>query len=177
MSTEQNGGQVLEASPENFPAIVNHYKGYVYTLAYRILANHTDAQEASQEAFIKVYNSLDRFDAAKGWKNWLCTITLNAARDFYRKKKREWQFTTGSVEAEKAADSREAIPGIDARIDVQKLLSVLDMKYRTVVVLFYIEQLEIKEIAQVLKKPQNLIKVWLFRARRQMLEKYGALFS
>jgi RNA polymerase sigma-70 factor (ECF subfamily) len=177
MSAEQPGEQVLSASPERFKEVVTHYAGYVYTLTYRILGNRSDAEEASQEVFVKAYVNLGRFDAARGWKNWLCTIALNTARDFYRSRKRERQFSAGALDVEKTPDRHEAAPAIDASMDTQKLLSVLDLKYRTVVVLFYLEQLDINEIALVLKKPRNLIKVWLFRARKQMLEKYGAMFS
>jgi RNA polymerase sigma-70 factor, ECF subfamily len=161
-------------SPERFHEVVNLYGGYVYTLAYRILGNPCDAEEAAQETFVKAYKNLDRYDETKGLKNWLCTIALNTARDFYRRSRRERKMVSDGVEVEELSDQRQAGVHTENRIDIKKILSLLELKYRTVVVLFYMEQCSIKEIGCLLNKPENLIKIWLFRARKKIMERYGA---
>ncbi|MGA2507516.1 MAG: sigma-70 family RNA polymerase sigma factor [Chitinispirillaceae bacterium] len=173
MDTEKPEPEVLIASPDRFREIVTQYGGYVYTIAFRMLGNRDDAEEAAQDTFIKAYNNLRRFDRAKGWKNWLCTIALNTARDYYRKTRSRRQKTAAAVDVESVGDDREVAREVESRLDVQKILSLLDIKYRAVIVLFYMEQREIKEIAVLLNKSENLIKVQLFRARKQIIEKFG----
>jgi len=160
-------------SAESFREIVSLYSGYVYTIVFRLLGNKTDAEEATQETFVKAFKNLDHFDESKGWKNWLCTIALNTARDFYRKSRRERILIDRSAPVEAFMDERAGESNPDEKLDVQKMLASLDLKYRTVIVLFYMEQHSVKEIAELLKKPESIIKIWLFRARKTILKLHG----
>jgi len=158
---------------ERFEEVVRLYSGYVYTIALRLLGNRSDAEEAAQETFLKAFKNLDRYDEAKGWKNWLCTIALNTAKDYYRRSRRERAMVSGSEPVENLIDIKADESNTDSKLDIQRILSLLDLKYRTVIVLFYMEQRSINEIAELLKKPKGLVKIWLFRARKTLLQRHG----
>ncbi len=160
-------------SPDRFNEVVRAYGGYVYTIAFNLLGNPADAEDAAQETFIKAYKRLDTFDEERGLRNWLCTIALNTARDFYRKSSRRAVAATLEGEGAAAPDDSDFSSHVGERLDTVKMLSVLDIRYRSVVVLFYMEQCTVKEIAAMMKKSENVIKVWLFRARKILMEKFG----
>lgn len=160
-------------SPERFNEVVRTYGGYVYTIAFHLLGNTADAEDAAQETFIKAYRRFDTFDEQRGLRNWLCTIALNTARDFYRKSNRRPVAALFDEEGAAVPDCGEVSSRIGSRLDAGKMLSVLDIRYRSVVVLFYMEQCSVKEIASMVKKSESVVKVWLFRARKILMEKFG----
>jgi RNA polymerase sigma factor (sigma-70 family) len=157
---------------EQFKKIVRTYSGYVYTITYRMLGNAADAEDAAQETFIKVYKKLQNYNEAYELKTWLSAIAMNTARDIFRKTKHG-----GMAESEKEIDqivgSGEASVQVHNRLDTVKMLSCLDIRYRSVVILFYMEQYSIKEISTMLNKSENVIKVWLHRARKMLMKQYG----
>lgn len=161
------------ALKDTFNRIVKEYGGYVYTLCYRLLWDPQDAQDAAQETFLKLFQSWSRYNEAKGLKNWICTIALNAARDAYRNRKARRERTSADGNIETAPDWRDTGRAIDNRLQVERLLAGLDLKSRSVIVLFYMEQMSIEEISRVMKRPEYLVKVWLYRARRAMLANAG----
>ncbi len=157
---------------ERFHEIVRTYTRYVFTVTFRLLGNVTDAEDATQETFIKAYKCIGRYDETRGMRNWLFTIAINTARDFYRKVRsaRKTEYAAGTADEENAT---EPSSGIGERMDVDKMLSILDFKYRTVVVLFYMEQYSVREISTMIRKSENVVKVWLFRARKKIMEQFG----
>jgi RNA polymerase sigma-70 factor (ECF subfamily) len=163
------------AFDKDFKGIVHEYGGYVHTLCYHLLWDRHDAEDAAQETFLKVFQNWSRYDKTKGLKNWICTIALNAARDIYRNRKLRRERTAADGSIETAPDRNDLESSIDDRQQIEYLLAELDMKSRSVIVLFYMEQMSIEEIARVLKKPGYLIKVWLHRARKAMLARAGGI--
>ncbi len=159
-------------SPDNFHEVVRAYEGYVYTIAFRLLGNRADAEDAAQETFIKAYTRLETFDESRGAKNWLCTIALNTARDFYRASSRRRKATACAGE-EVARGCPGSTTAEGERIDARKMLSSLDMDRRCVMMLYYMEQCSVREIAAIMKKSENVIKIWLFRARKKLMEEFG----
>ena len=159
---------------ENFHNVVRTYGGYVYTITWRLLGNAADAEDAAQETFIKAFKRLKYYNESLGMKNWLCTIALNTARDFYRKSRRNGPHTV--LKEETAGDGgkeRELSVRVGERIDSMRMLDCLDGRYRSVVVLYYMEQYSVKEIAEMMRKSESAVKVWLFRARKLLLERFG----
>jgi len=160
------------AQLEEFREIVRTYGGYVYTITYRMLGNAADAEDAAQETFIKVFRKLSKYNEAYEMKTWLGAIAVNTARDFFRKNRHGKLFGTEEEIDQNVCDNEETTR-IQHQLDVTKMLSCLDIRQRSVVILFYMEQCSIKEISTMLKKSENLIKVWLHRARKTLARQYG----
>ena len=159
-----------------FGRLVEAYERPVYNLAYRMLSNRGEAEEAAQEAFIRAWTKLDSYDPARKFSTWLLSITSNYCIDLIRKRRALLLSIDRPLPPHPAlmsdrADGPEA-QAVDSEREamVQALLGTLQEDYRQAVVLFYWYDMSYKEIAEVLDTTVSAIKSRLFRARRQMAE-------
>ena len=84
--------RVIAGEKELYEKVVDHYQSFCYTLAFRILKNNMEAEEATQDAFIKAYRSLKYFSGNSKFSSWLYRITYNTAITYYRKRKHHEDF-------------------------------------------------------------------------------------
>src|SRR5882672_3320260 len=82
-------GKVLSGDQQAYALLVNRYQSYVFTLALRFTKNREDAEEVSQDIFIKAYRALADFRSASKFSTWLYTIVNNTCITFLRKRKLE----------------------------------------------------------------------------------------
>jgi RNA polymerase sigma factor (sigma-70 family) len=143
--------------------IVETQADSLLSLARYILQNREDAEDAVQEVFLRVARFYHQYDPSRSLKNWLTAITVNCCRDLLRKRKTMHQVER--LDPEVFAD-REGNEGRETAIAVNETLAKLNPAHRTVLLLFYMQEKTIKEMAQILKVPQVAIKVRLFRARK-----------
>ena len=181
----------LSGNTAGYTEIVQRYQRSVFNLAYRITGNVEDAQDISQEAFVKAYQSLHTFKPELSFKAWLLRITHNLAVDQLRARSRKPSVSMEqTVRSGRHADEGESLPREwkDSSPDprqlliqkekqdyLSKLIQSLPDNYRTVIVLRHQEQLSIEEIAQTLSLPEGTVKIHLFRARQLLKEKMGAV--
>jgi RNA polymerase sigma-70 factor, ECF subfamily len=159
-----------------FGRLVEAYQGPVYNLAYRMLGNSGEAEEAAQEAFIRAFTRLHTYDPSRKFSTWILSITSNYCIDLIRKRRATllsleeplpphpalMSDRTENPEAQAVNNEREAL--------VQSLLARLPEDYREAVVLRYWYDLSYEEIAEMTDTTVSAIKSRLFRARRQMAE-------
>jgi RNA polymerase sigma factor (sigma-70 family) len=116
---------VLSGRTEAFEPLVTPYRGPILALAYRLTRDREDAREVAQEAFLKAFRSLDRFDLSRSFRNWLFQIAANEARDRLRRAKRERAaFEAAAREGTAAAPAPEA--GRERRETRSGILRALD---------------------------------------------------
>ncbi len=155
-----------------FSKIVDEYKDLVYTLAYRMLKNREEAEEVSQDSFIKVFKALGRFKGDSKLSTWIYRITYNTCLDRIKqnKKKRphadidhleEFAF----VELNTALDDLVAA---ERGKFIRQCISKLPSKDAGILTLFYFEEKSLLEMEKILDIPASSIKVSLFRARKKM---------
>jgi RNA polymerase sigma-70 factor, ECF subfamily len=159
-----------------FGRLVEAYQGPVYNLAYRMLGNSGEAEEAAQEAFIRAFTRLHTYDPSRKFSTWMLSITSNYCIDLIRKRRATllsleeplpphpalMSDRAEGPEAQTVNNEREAL--------VQSLLATLPEDYREAVVLRYWYDLSYEEIAEMTDTTVSAIKSRLFRARRQMAE-------
>jgi RNA polymerase sigma-70 factor (ECF subfamily) len=161
-----------------FSRLIDNYKNMVYNLAYRMSNNSHEAEDISQEAFLRAYQSLARFNPSYKFSTWLYQITLNIVRDKFKKKEIDSVSLDTPIETDDSefypqpADSTNNPEQIitqqeDAQI-IQKAILSLPLKYREVIILRHLQDLSYIEIANILKLPQGTVKVRLYRAREQL---------
>ena len=162
---------VLSGRSEAFEPLVTPYRQPILALAYRLTRDREEAKEVAQEALLRAFKHLARYDASRSFRNWLFQIAANEARDRLRRKRRE----AGLVEAA----GRELAPGAGPEAgrrskeflsDLEKCLSVLGPREREVFVLRDIEELDIKETARALGCSTISVRVNLSSARRKVRE-------
>lgn len=172
MEKEISSELIVRAGGGDMAAFEEIYRlasSFVYSVAFRITRSHADAEEITQEVFIKMHEALPRFEFRSSCKTWLYRIAANAAISRCRKGARESSLAGKYREhLEVAAQQSPAAEDINEKT-VGALLSALDDGQRACVVLREMEGLSYEEIAEILHIPLNTVRSRLHRAREVML--------
>lgn len=171
----------LKGDQRAFAEIVELYKDKIYHLAYRMLSNRYEAEDIVQETFLRVYRNLDRYDQNQKFSTWIYRIATNLCIDRLRKKK-----PTYSLDAEmndqEGMDGYSMIPSDNRTPESEALLSEtqqiiyqaidsLPAKYKSVMILRYLQDLSLQEISDVLGMPVTTIKTRVHRGREFLRKK------
>jgi len=171
---------LTRASQGDIDAFEQVYKaasGFVYNVALRITRNGADAEEVTQDVFMKIYRNLRSFQFRAAFKTWVYRITVNTAINHYRRTARAQK---GRVEFDAVIESypagnstAEGAAQGDNESMVNALLDKVSPKYRECLLLREIEGLSYQEIAAALTIPVNTVRTRLKRARQALLETAG----
>ncbi len=142
---------------EAFELLVSRYQQKVFRLAYSITGDEGAAEDAAQDAFVRVWRALPRFRGQSAIGTWIYAIARNAA---LTARKRAWK-------TEPLADGPAPQENVDAP-DATRLLAMLDEKYRQVLVLYHLEERSYEEVSALLALPMGTVKTRIRRARRQL---------
>ena len=159
-----------------FGKLIEAYQRPVYNLAYRMLNNPGEAEEAAQEAFIRAYTRLHTYNPDHKFSTWMLSITSNYCIDLIRKRRALLLSIDEPLPPHPALMS-DGQKGPEAQMEmseqqdmVQSLLQELPEDYRQTVVLRYWHEMSYEEIAEMMDTTVSAIKSRLFRARRQLAE-------
>jgi len=157
-----------------FEKIYKEYSSTVYTLAFGVTQNRQDAEETTQDTFVKIFRGLKNFKFESSFGTWLYRITMNTAINIYRKRARQQEGSTAynEVEYERPAGSdisRDQIERQDAASRVAEILKNINPEHRSCIVLREIEGLNYREMADVLRIPLNTVRSRLKRAREAIV--------
>ena len=142
---------------------VEKYGDMLYRISLLILKNTADAEDAVQETFIKYFTKAPEFTDADHEKAWLITVATNRCRDMLRYRSRH------ETESEEVLNTY-AVEKSDSGI-LEALMELSD-KYRIIMILFYVEQYKIDEIADITGVSVSAVKMRLSRGRKLLEEKY-----
>lgn len=170
--------EILErASCGDMAAFEQVYKitsSFVYNVAFRITRNSPDAEEVTQDVFMKIYRNLKDFQFRSAFKTWLYRITVNTAINRYRRSTREQK---GRIDYDNiieslpgASSTAEDIIQRDNEARLNALLAMLSPQHKACLILREIEGLSYQEIAFALNIPVNTVRSRLKRAREALLE-------
>ena len=134
------------------------YADMVYRIAYRYVKNSIDTDDVFSEVFLAYFKKERTFESEEHRKAWLIRVTINCAKDLLVQRAQLQQLHEETLADQTARDS-------DTYMDLYKAIEGLRPEYREVIKLYYLDDLSVKEIAQILKKNENTIKTQLFRAR------------
>ncbi len=158
-----------------FKLLVERHQNYVYTLVYRVVKNQQDAEEVSQDVFLKIYTKLDTFNHQSKFTSWLYAIAIRTAIDRKRKMARNLD-SSGSLEKRheqfiepKTADA--SLTQNTRKEFVQQAINDLPEDDALLITLFYFKELSIQEICDLLSLNNNNVKIKLFRARKNLKKK------
>lgn len=165
--------KVLKGNLPSYAILIEKHKGMAYTLALRIVKNREDAEEIAQDAFLKAYNSLSSFKQESKFSTWLYKIIYNTAISRFRKK----QLDQLSIEDMAIPDSlqEEDHDGLDIMHlrERKKIISTAIGRLKddesAVLTLFYLSELNIKEIEEITGFTDSNIKILLYRGRKKLL--------
>jgi RNA polymerase sigma-70 factor, ECF subfamily len=170
--------QVKKGDQNAFAEIVDLYKDKIYQLCYRMLGNAHEAEDIAQEAFIRAYVNIHTYDMSKKFSTWLYRIATNLSIDRIRKKKPDYFLdaeiagTEGlTMYSQVAAEEKlpeEEIETMELQQTIQNEILKLPDKYRSVIVLKYIDELPLKEISEILDIPIGTVKTRIHRGREAL---------
>jgi RNA polymerase sigma-70 factor (ECF subfamily) len=157
----------LAGRPDAFGELVTRYERAVYHLAVRTLHDRTEAEDATQEAFLKAYRALGSFRPGAKFSTWIFTICYRGCCDRLAKRKR--------LSGDELPDRADAAAGPELLAvrndDAARLRAAVDAlpeKYRAVITLYHLQGKQYEEIATVLNLPLGTVKTHLFRAKEQL---------
>ena len=178
-----NGGD-----PSAFQEFVERYKKKIYFLAYDLMGDHDDAEDISQEVFIRVFRSLKNFRRNSKMSSWLYQITVNASIEALRKKSIKPQEALKELEN---VEAQASLLGSGLHVEnparsaeasliqehISRALQKVSPKERAIFVMRHYNDLDTKEIAEILKISQGTVKSFLFRAIRKLRKELSPWFG
>ena len=178
--------QCQHGDVQAFRHLVERYEDRIYALACSIIGDREAAQDAAQEAFIRAYKALDKFEGKSTFYTWLYRITTNVCLNFAQREQRRpdsisleglQEVRNMSLDRFFGTDETENdIERLDLRAQIQKVLDHLSPDHRTIVVLKDIEDLSQEEIADVLDVSIGTVKSRLSRARAHLRDLLTPLY-
>jgi RNA polymerase sigma-70 factor (ECF subfamily) len=165
-----------------FDALVTKYRNRIYSMAYHIIQNETEAWDISQEAFIKAWRAMGSFKSDATFYTWLYRITHNVCYDWMRKKKFESDGEFDDSEKEhRVAAGAEAVPrgaprpdqamkNAELKVQIDWAISQLSADHRQIILLKEMDGLSYQEIANVMKCSLGTVMSRLFYARKKLQE-------
>lgn len=170
--------QVLKGDQNAFGEIVEIYKDKVFQLSFRMLGNRHEAEDIAQEAFIRAYVNIQSYNINLKFSTWLYRIATNLCIDRIRKKKPDYYLdaevagTEGlTMYSQIPAQTRlpeDDVESLELQDTIQREISNLPEKYRTVIVLKYIDELSLNEISEILDIPLGTVKTRIHRGREAL---------
>jgi len=146
----------------------------VFNVAYKFVGKHDEAEDLTQDIFLKVFKSLDTFDRCANFQTWLISVSRNLCIDHYRSVRKERETIDRDVDAnELAPASREDGPMAvleqrDRVALLREALAALPETLRTAVLMRDIQELSYQEIADALRLPEGTVKSRINRGRTEL---------
>jgi RNA polymerase sigma-70 factor, ECF subfamily len=177
--------QVLKGDQNAFSDIVSLYQHKLYQICYRMLSNKHEAEDITQEAFVRAFINLHTFDQKRKFSTWLYRIATNLCIDRIRKKKPDYYLDaevagTEGLDMYSQLSSNDKLPDdqveqMELQDRIQYEISRLPDKYRSVIVLKYIEELSLQEISEILDLPLGTVKTRIHRGREALRKQLNNL--
>ena len=152
---------------ERLEQIFRDYYQLIYRVAFSQVKNHADAEDITQEVFLKIIRHDMRYQSMEHERAWIVRVTINLCRDLLKSK---WHKTSVSMEEVSEAQRGSCENFTEIQDDMMWAVLQLPEKYRNCLYLFYYEDLKISEISKILNVTQSTVKSRLARGRKQLRE-------
>ncbi|MFJ7936178.1 RNA polymerase sigma factor [Sporosarcina sp. NPDC096371] len=161
--------EVLAGNKQAYAHLINKYKNPLYATILRMTKNPHDAQDLVQEAFIKVYEQLRKYDETGTFASWMYRVAINHCMDEFRKKRYKMQ----QVEIEEGSIVSSDTPEIifmknEESRRLERLVATLPEDERIIILLRYVNELSYQEISELVDTPLATVRNKLYRAKKKM---------
>ena len=164
--------RVLAGQKDAFALLVDRYKDMVFTLAVSLLQHREEAEEVAQDAFLKVFKALPKFQQKSKFSTWMYRIVYNECISRLRRKKANL-VSMEDIKYSELPDAFEEnepewLRKEERRINLHKALLQLSEADKTIVMLYYFENCQVEDISEVTSLSPSNVKTKLFRARKKL---------
>ena len=165
-----------------FDQLIDRYQGDIHRMIYYRIRARMDAEDLTQDVFIRAYRSISRLREPQRFRGWLYTIAVNRVNDYLRKKRVRSIFKSSDEgldiqpDADQLREQPEALEQVlkeDFWRQVERIAKKLSKMEREVFMLRFLDSLNINEIAQILKKSESTVKTHLYRALAKFKKEKG----
>jgi RNA polymerase sigma-70 factor (ECF subfamily) len=179
------------SDPAEFETLMRNYQNMVFTTAYRLTANHAEAQDISQAVFLKAWERFDSLKDNPAVGGWLKTVATNLSLNHLSRYKKRWRMfsdmqredaegeTQDFVSNQPAPETRESHESAqhETREILEEALAKLPPAQRAAIVLFHFEEMPYQEIADKLKVSLAKVKIDIMRGRQALKQKLAGQLS
>ena len=169
--------EYLNGNKEAFTEIVNRYLKVVYNFIYRLVGNEKTAEDITQEVFLKIWKNIQKFDLEKSFKTWIFSIAKNTCVDYLRKRKDipmsffddlngDNVVEDNLIDSEPKADQVSIL--IENKKQVDMAISGLSMVQKEVIIMKYVNEMSLSEVAEIMDIPKDTVKSHYRRALIKM---------
>ena len=167
--------RALAGETSAFSQLVEAYQKPVYNLAYRMLGNSVEAEDAAQETFIRAYTRLETYDPSRKFSSWMLSIASHYCIDLLRRRRVNLLSIDDlppmvDLSMPRSAHPEQIVVADQVADEVQQLLQTLPPHYRVPVILRYWYDMSYREIAEAMDVTESTIKTRLHRARARLAE-------
>ncbi len=158
----------LRGEDEAIRVLVGRFQAEVFGLCVRLLNHRQDAEDVTQEVFLRIFRSLRRWDSRRPLRPWIMRTAVNRCRTWLAQRARRPElvdYLQDTLASPPPDDSGELLH------EIQAAVGELRLEYRTVFVLFHEQGQPYEDIAEVMDRPVGTIKTWLHRARLEVLQR------
>ena len=152
--------KAVRGSKSAYGELIAEYQVYLYKTAFLYVKNEADSLDAVQECVMRGLLAIGKLKEPQYFKTWITRILLNC---IWQGKKQ-----TQTVALEEYREKGVENYLIEEKVDLYDAIDSLKEQYKTVVILFYFQELKIKEIARIMEFPEGSVKAYLYRAKKQL---------
>ena len=171
LSDQEIIDSVRKGNSSDYSILVNRYKNKAFSMLKRMINNEFEAEEVLQDSFMKAYSSLSSFKGESKFSTWFYRIVYNSALTKLSSQKRKTESQMTSVEDHFDLESDykpDEIERTDVNNLIQNIISKLPEKYSAIITMFYLNEMSIEEISEVMGLSVSNVKVMLHRSRNSL---------
>lgn len=166
--------KVIKGDMKAFNLLVKQYERLVYYVIYKLVDNREDAEDISQDVFIRIYKSLNEFAYQSKLSTWIAKVTYSITINHLRRSKQDW-FTEYPEDVDDYHFTEDSPESVMVKKDISTyinhLITQMPYQYKTVLTLYHLNEFSYQEIHEITEWPEGTIKSYLFRGRKLLKEK------
>lgn len=173
--------EIKKGNRQAFRYLVDKYNNLVWHLILRMVSQYEDAEDLSQEVFLRVYRDIHKFRGESKLSTWIGSIAYNAATDHLRKRGRKHKVMVENdamipdIQTDDIPTPLDELTREDTKKMIHAIIEKMPVQFRTVITLYHLEQFSYTEIAEVTGMPEGTVKSYISRGRAFIKEKLIAL--
>lgn len=161
--------RTLAGDTRAYAEVVRTFQHMVYTVCHRVLRNVEDAEEATQDTFVKAFQNLAGFTGDAKFSTWLYSIAFRTAISHGRKRRSDG-ISVDELSHHPTAENDKGVEQVDVKYHLDRALGVLSEEDASILSFFYLEELSVEEIVTVTGLSASNVKVKLHRGRKKLLD-------